>query len=186
MAPQAGDSHVLSGQREFGLSVIKPGGWLPSSLGMTACAISSKVSAMLVAMTGDAIGRQPEIRSAGIQSLILSECKSRDKRGLVAFPTIQTGMLFLKNETSERMVEGFLAVFPVDQVEISTLVFDMAILTVLVLRSAMETFPGFTLILDPSVASKAIIRNQFMISAVTLGAVLHSFERSMHAMEVAR
>lgn len=72
------------------------------------------------------------------------------------------------------------------QVKITPLVFDMAVLTVLILRFTVQTLAGLALCFDPTMTLETVIRHQLVVAAVALGAVLHTFERHMHPMQIAR
>jgi hypothetical protein len=175
---------VLAGQGEFGDCVVKPQGRFPGSLIVARCAVLAEVAAMFIAMAIAAIGLQAEKGSTGIELFVFSELKSGDELRTVAFATIQTSVLFFENESGERMIERLFAIFPVDQIKISSLVLNVAILTFTIVRQAVQTFPGFSLGLDTSVTLETVVRHQFLIATVTFGAILHTFKGGMDPMQV--
>jgi hypothetical protein len=82
------------------------------------------------------------------------------------------------------MIEALLAVLPVDQIKISSLMFGMAILTKLVFGATVQPFADLALFFDPAMALQAVLRHQLLIAAMTFGAVLDSFEKRVRAMQV--
>ena len=94
-------------------------------------------------------------------------------------------MLSFKTETGKCMVKQLLAIFPMNKIKVPSLVLDMAILAYLVLGAAMQPFTGLSLCLDATVALQTILRHQLLIAAVTFGAVLHTFKKSMRPVQIA-
>jgi hypothetical protein len=175
---------VSAGEGEFGDCMIKSQGRFPGGLVVAGCAVLSKVAAMFIAMAVAAIGLQSEKGPARVELFVFCELKSGDELRTVAFAAIQTGMFFFEDESGQCMVESLLAIFPMDQIKISPLMLDVAILTVTIIRQAMQAFAGFALGLDTSVALQTVVRHQFLIATVTFGAILHAFEGSMNSMQI--
>jgi hypothetical protein len=97
----------------------------------------------------------------------------------MALTAIQRRVLSFQPETGQRMIKSLLAVLPMNEIKIPPLMLDMAGLTDLVLGATVQSVSGLALCQDPPVTPQAVIRNQLLVTAVTFGAVLHSFEKGM-------
>ncbi len=89
---------------------------------------------------------------------------------------VKCAMFFLEDKPGQRVVERSFSILPVYQLKVTPLVFDMAILAVLILRFAVQSSAGLTLCFDPTVTFETVIWHQLVIAAVAFGAVLHTFE----------
>jgi hypothetical protein len=136
-----GTSHrlVLSGKSEFGGRMVESTDRYPRYLIVTIGAVLIQLSAMLVAMAPHTGRRKPEVGPARVKLLLGSDFQVTYELRTVAATAVERSVLSLKFVAGESMVEGALAVFPIDQGEVSSLMLDVTLLTGLVLRPAVKS-----------------------------------------------
>ena len=121
---------------------------------------------------------------ARIDMFVRAQCQVSNQFRQVAVATLQGGVFSFERKAGQRVIELLFAILPIDQFEIESLVFDMAGLTHLILRPAVQTFVRLPLRQNPPVACQTSVRRQLLVGAVTLGAVLHPFEKRVRAVKL--
>lgn len=173
------NAQMLVSQNEFGGRVIEADNRFPGSLVVTFGAVLVQLSPVFVAMTTHAGARKAEIRPVRIQLLPGPDRQASKEPRLMAATAIQGGVFPLESIAGKRMIEGAFTVLPVDQLEVTALMFHVAVLAAQVFRSAVQALAGDPLILNARVAGQAFVGDQFMIAAMTVRAVSHAFQKRM-------
>jgi hypothetical protein len=92
----------------------------------------------------------------------------------------------IQRKAGFRMVEGFFPALPVNQIEIASVVFDVACFATVVRFPPVHSLSRAQLGTDEGVASKAFFLRYFFSRGMALRAVLQAFEPRMRFMERAR
>jgi len=165
--------------------VVESGRRRPRNLRMAFCTVGTHLSPVLVAVTAETARRKAEIGPTGIDFLVRRQRQTANELRCVALATGQGCMPPLKAESGQGVIEALLPIFPVNQIEITTLVFNMTKLALSVIRPTVQAASGLLLGLDPPVTDQALLRHQLTITPVTFRAVLDSFEKRVRPVQIA-
>lgn len=127
--------NVFAGQRKAGPVMVKFFRRFPVILGMAAFAGGfAELSAMFVGMAISAFCSQPQKCPLRILSGGPDQVQMNDVPGGMAFPAFQIFMFAFKGVSGILMSKLLLTALPIDQLKVPSLVFDMAVFTLPVVR----------------------------------------------------
>ena len=137
MALGAGDLQVQSCERILGFLVVERSCRFPRRVGVARLAFRPELAAVFIEMTTVACGRE-SLKCAGwvFFGVAFAEAGG-DVLGSMAVATLKQLMCAGEIVTGKRMVKGRVAVFPIHEFKIATMVLDMAVFTYVVFVTAM-------------------------------------------------
>ncbi len=183
VALRAQNVNMLTGQRVFGLRVVKSSGRLPARRCVAITADRRDLAPVFIEMATGARLVQTEKRTAechliGCQTTLVSDVLFH-----VALAAVDSRMLAVERIPGQGMIEILLAILPVHQIVSSSLMFHMAALALRVLLGSMQTVVVLEFILDDRMAGKTLVRDKLASGAMALAAILYSLKKGVSLMQ---
>jgi len=103
---------------------------------------------------------------------------------LVTFSTLDISVLTIERKAGLIMIERVPAILEIDQFKVATVMFNVAHLTLFVIRAAMETEAGLALLLDRGMTGQAIFSNSTTVVIMALFTVFDALEKGVALMQL--
>jgi hypothetical protein len=163
--------NVLSGQMKSRFVVIEFWSGLPATHNVTVQAVFCHLPAMFVMVTAETIGVQTQKSGLDILLPLLEQIYVGNIGGPMAGTTLLLGVFSFKRVTGFGMIKTLLAVLPIDQIKVASMMLYMTLLTLLIRWTRVKSFILVNLISENNMAGETFGGSYLLAGIMTLGAV---------------
>ncbi len=142
MAFLAQNFNVLSGERVIGFCMVKSGCWFPGDRGVAGCARGRELATVLVSMAACARGIQSKIRAGEVDLLSVEWRFVLNELHGMTGAAIERAVFTFEPVSGHRMIEILLALVPVDEFIVSSLMLDVTKLAFGIISASVQTEAG--------------------------------------------